>query len=838
MMKQVMSLDGKWSLTWRAPDGEPSQDFLEAPVGPWQARVPGEVHWDLLQAESIADPFFGTNADHCQWMDAVDWWYERTFALPEYAVGHQIELFFEGLDTTADVWLNGHHVGHHNNMFVPYVIDVSPFVVEGENRLSVRLDCGLRAVADKSVEPYNKMPTVGDLSLPRMWVRKAQFTFGWDWAPPRLLTCGIWRPVHLTIHDAVAIREPCLRARLVEGDSAIVDVTADLDNLTLDPIDVTIEVGLVGEACHKRTIDRTLAPGQNFETIALTLQEPRLWWPRPVGEPYLYQSYVQVSHRGGQILDRYEAPYGIREVVLDQSPQPEGKRSFTFVVNGVPVFASGANWAPADSLLPRMVSEKYETLIEMALDQNVNCLRIWGGGMYEDPLFYDLCDRYGIMVWQDFMFACCYYPDDDEEFCREIQRESEIIVKQLRNHPCLVLWCGNNENQWLHQERQREGNAADRMYGENLYDVILPEVCRRLDPERPYWPSSPYGGEDSNSPDIGDRHLWNVGDPPLAAEERVRFSDYAEDRGRFISEFGVLSATPLETLREFLPEQDLDPTSASWKYHQNWFDMGAVEAALRLYWRDPSLLALDEYVIMSQVIQAEALKFALEHCRRRKYACSGALYWMLADCWGTSTSWATIDYYLRPKPSYYYVKRAFAPVLLSFAEEEDSLGVWLTNDTLEPHSGQLRLVDVNLRTGACDEWCIDARIEANASKEVTRYSLQEIPPSERSGHAFHAQFSSTRRVMSRSRHLLVGFHLSDLLMPDVHLTHKVEALGNSDYVLKVSSDRYAWMVHLDAGPEVWLEDNYFDLLPGEERRIRLRGEPFQLAELRVLHRAP
>jgi beta-mannosidase len=473
----------------------------------------------------------------------------------------------------------------------------------------------------------------------------------------------------------------------------------------------------------------------------------------------------------------------------------------------------------------------------MAVEQNVNCLRIWGGGVYEDPLFYDLCDRHGIMVWQDFMFACCYYPDDDDDFCREIQREAEIIVKQLRNHPSLVLWCGNNENQWLHQERQREGNAADRMYGEILYNLILPEVCRRLDPQRPYWPSSPYGGEDPNSPDTGDRHMWNVGDPPLAAEERVRFSDYAEDSGRFISEFGVLSATPLETLKEFLPEEDLDPASEAWKFHQNWFDMGAVDAALRIYWKDPSLLTLGEYAIMSQVIQAEALKFALEHCRRRKFACSGALYWMLADCWGTSTSWATIDYYLRPKPSYYFVKRAFAPVLLSFVEEEDSLAVWLTNDTLRARSGLVRLVDVNLQTGACHELRVEARIEANASREVTRYSLRDIPPNERNYHAFHGQFSSARRVLSRNRHLLVGFQLSDLPMPDARLTSKIETLDSTDHILSVSSDQYAWVVRLDVGPEVWVEDNYFDLLPGEERRIRLKGEPVKIAEMRagVLH---
>ena len=799
----------------------------------------GVVKWFFPRAGAIDDPLFGTNADRCQWMEIVDWWYERTFDLAEDALGHRIELCFEGLDTTADVWLNDHHVGQHNNMFVPYVIDVSRFIVKGENRLSVRLDCGLRAVADKSVEPYNKMPTVGNLSLPRMWARKAQFSFGWDWAPPRLLTCGIWRPVRLTIYDKVAIREPYVRARLGNGKAAVVEIAAILDNLTPTPIDVTFEVGLIGEECHALRVDCTLAPGENIESLALTLEDPQLWWPRPIGEPYLYQSYIQVSCHEDQVLDRYQAPYGIREIVLDQSPQPGGKHSFTFVVNGVRVFASGANWVPADSLLPRAVPDRYERLIEMAVDQNVNCLRVWGGGVYEDPLFYDLCDRHGIMVWQDFMFACCYYPDDDEGFRREIQREAEIVVKQLRNHACIVLWCGNNENQWLHEERQREGKAADRMYGEYLYNVILPEVCSRLDPQRPYWPGSPYGGEDSNSPDVGDRHLWNVGDPPLAAEERVRFSNYAEDRGRFISEFGVLSVTPLETLRRFLPEQDLDPASDGWKYHQNWFDMGAVEVALRLYWKDPSLLALDEYAFMSQVIQAEALKLALEHCRRRKFDCSGALYWMLADCWGTSTSWATIDYYLTPKPSYYYVKRAFAPVLLSFVDEEDSISAWLTNDSPQPVSGHLRVFSVNMQTGACHEWRADASIEANASHEVARYTLQDIPPNDRSSYVFHGQFSSASGVLSRNRHLLAGFHLSDLPMPDVHLTYEIEFLGSTNHVLRVSADQYAWMVYLNAGSDVWLEDNYFDLLPGKERRIRLRGELFQIAKLRaaVLHEA-
>jgi len=832
-MRKRLSLDGVWDLHWQSPQDRPLSPDHETPKGPWKARVPGEIHCDLLRVGAIPDPLYGKNADELRWMDEVDWWYERAFeASPEMLVS-KCELLFEGLDTTATIWLNGECVGNHNNMFIPYRIDVSRFLKAGTNQLAVRLNCGLHAASSKPVEPYNRMPTVGDPNLPRMWIRKAQYSFGWDWAPPRLLTCGIWRPVLLEIYDRVALREPYLRTKLLEDGSAIIHCSAVLENLTPNPMNVSFQASLLGEDRHGVQETLIISPGSNPFQVAIHITDPNLWWPHNLGEPYLYIGSLQVLSEENEILDQFELPFGLREVILDQSVQSDGKPGFTFLINGVPTYAYGANWAPGDSLLPRMVPEKYHQLIQMAFDQGINCLRIWGGGIYEDPFFYALCDQYGIMVWQDFMFACCYYPDDDDDFCAEIRHEAETILKQLRNHASIIVWCGNNENQWLHQARQREGRAADRLYGEKLYDVILPQICRELDPSRPYWPSSPYGGEEPNSPDVGDRHLWNVGDPPLPADKRVVFSDYAHDTGRFVSEFGILSATSVETLKSFIPPEEMSPHSDTWRYHQNWFDGGAVEAALGLYWKDPQELPLEEYVLASQILQAEALGFALRQLRRRKFQCSGALYWMLADCWGTSTSWSTIDYQLRKKPSFYSVKRAFTPLLICLVEEGNELVAWLVNDTKADSFGEVELISLDLQTSMAKVEQVKAVIESNRARSIIHYPLAMVNQEDKGRYVIHARYRQGNQVISDDRYSSVGFRFSDLLFPEARIEYQLIKREDESHVLTIKTDQYVWIVCIDADPLVWLEDNYFSLLPGEEREIRLKGKDGHVSMIRI-----
>ena len=478
----------------------------------------------------------------------------------------------------------------------------------------------------------------------------------------------------------------------------------------------------------------------------LRIAQPDLWWPVPLGGQPLYDVTAVLSARRRE-LDRRAFRYGLREVALIQEPLggDEGT-SFIIAVNGQKVFCKGADWVPADSIVARVTPAKYRALVSAAAEANFNMFRVWGGGIFEDDAFYQLCDEHGILVWQDFLYACAYYPDDDADFVAESRREAEAALRRLRNYACIALWCGNNENQWIHYQR---GKDVARCYGERIYDEVLPDVCRRLDPTRPYWPSSPYGGPggpggdgrpDPNSEMEGDRHHWFVSIIAPTLEQRIDYRLYADDRAKFMSEFGILAPPPLDSLRRYLPPDQIARGSAAWDVHSNRFEKGTNQEALRRYWRPAEELSLEQYVRYSQMIQAEALKFALEHWRRRKFLTAGALFWMYADCWG-EVGWTIIDYYLNRKPSYYAVKRALAHVLVSFQEEGDQVGVWLVNDRLDAVPGELTTGWVNLRTGDVVSDVVECEAPANAAAEVARL---DMPDGDRTGWMAFGRFDSRR----------------------------------------------------------------------------------------------
>jgi beta-mannosidase len=813
---QRIDLNGIWALRYCDPgegerlgwpEGAGDKEFVAA-------RVPGDVHVDLAEAGVIEEPLHGRNARDCAWMEGKDWWYAREFEVPSSSLGERVELHFAGLDTTADVWVNGRHVGAHDNMFVPIVLDVTGVVREGPNLVVVRVDVGLRTAEGRPVGKYGAMGTSAS-DTPRMWIRKAQFTFRWDWAP-RLLTCGIWRGVELRSYDRVALRDVCLRTSLRPGGEARVEALLEVENLTDVETPTQASVFLSGHGEYTAELQATLQPGLQTLTAEIDVTEPALWWPAPLGEPNLYDCRVVVKAHG-QILGQKTFRYGLREVELIREPLPEEGESFTLVINGQKVYCKGADWVPADSLMARVSPAKYRELVRLASEANFNMFRIWGGGVYEDPYFYQLCDEFGILVWQDFMYACSYYPDDDPGFVAGARRESELAVRRLRNHACIALWCGNNENQWIHYRVGQTGTPADRCYGEVIYDEVLPEVCARLDPTRPYWPSSPYGGQDPNSEELGNRHAWEVNIINPVLEDQVNYANYAADRGKFISEFGILAPPVLETLQEYLPPTELHRGSPAWEFHNNEFEKGTIQTALERYWRPAEELGLPEYALYAQLIQAEALKFALEHWRRRKFATSGTLFWMYSDCWG-AIGWTIVDYYLRKKPSYYFVRRAFEPILASIQQGDNRLSFWLSNDTLQDTRGTLEYGLVDLRTSETREQTSEAKVAANSSVRVAELDISQLAPDEVGRWAAYCRFIAGGQVVSRNRWFLTGFYLNALDMPKAHLAQRLDGEA-----LVLKADSFAWQVQIATPAGVEAEDNHFDLLPGEERRIRLRG---------------
>ncbi|MHB0879237.1 MAG: glycoside hydrolase family 2 protein, partial [Anaerolineae bacterium] len=477
-----LSLNGTWSLRYsEAGEGERAgwPNTGVGGDGSYQATVPGDVHLDLARAGVIPEPLFGSNAEECRWMEDKDWWYSTEFALsddflPTSAGSGRVQLSFEGLDTLADIWLNGTYVDSTRNAFIAHSLDVTGLVRPGSNLLVVRLDTGLRWACTQECDRY-RWP--GDATMAeRIWLRRAQYTGGWDWGP-RLLTAGIWRPVALRTDERLALRDVHLITERADDDWAAIRVQYEIDNLSEEDVDATIDLAFGGEGGGRKQLAATLVPGYNLVVDSFHLASPRLWWPNGIGEPYLYQVEATVS-ADGTAYDATTFRYGIRLIELIQQPLAgdEGQ-SFALAVNGRRIYCKGADWVPADSIPANVTAAKYRALVQEAAGANFNMLRVWGGGVYEDDAWWDACDELGILVWQDFMFACSAIPDDVPAFAEQIDREGRFVVRRLRNRASLALWCGNNENQWL------AGRAAPHTLacGRRTYHEILATICAQLD---------------------------------------------------------------------------------------------------------------------------------------------------------------------------------------------------------------------------------------------------------------------------------------------------------------------------------------------------------------------
>lgn len=821
-----VSLDGLWALE-SFPYGEGLKhnahrpDYV--PRNAILASVPGEVHLDLLRARLIEEPLFGENAKRCQWVEEKEWWYRREFEVPEELRSLPAELVFESIDTDCDVYLNGEHIAHHENMFVPLVLNVSGKLAK-YNTLVVRVDAGVKRIENKPFIPYPAGSPEQDYR--RVWARKAQFTFAWDWAP-RLVNVGIPRSVYLRFFEGFVLRDVFLQGRIQGKHAAKVTISGQVENFSRDfacEPRLTLRLLLFEEEGKKLVAVKDVAlrayPGLTNFSLSLDLSPARLWWPNGFGEPHLYKVVLLLLGEDGQELDRFEKLWGIREITLRQEPLPgdEGE-SFILVVNGEPVFCKGADWVPADSLIPRVTKEKYAKLIDEAKNAHFNMLRVWGGGIYEDPFFYEHCARCGIMIWQDFMFACAYYPKDPA-FLREVEREIETVVKNLRNETSIVLWCGNNELQWLHERNKMISRRTDLEFPDyEIYHVIMPQIVKNLDPTRPFWPSSPFGGKDPNSEFEGDRHAWDVSILAEEPKERVNYENYAKDRGKFISEFGVLAPPSLASLKEFIPENELFLDSPSWQFHNNVFERENIRGMLREFVKDPEKLSFAEYLHYAQILQGEALKFALEHWRRRKFLTAGALFWMYSDCWG-AIGWTIIDYYLRRKASYYFVRRALQPVDLSIKKNKDTAEIFVVNDT-QKHCALSVVYGISSFKGTLLLSGSESfLVPPNTAMHVATVPLVSFRGREKDTFLWAVLYEGNDPI-DWERCLFARF--KDCNFP------KASVVGNllekeGVRLLELESNAFAWSVHLDF-PEGFLpEDNYFDLFPGMKRRIRIEGK--------------
>jgi len=816
---QFVSLNGDWKFK-----SESDEKWI-------RAKVPGDVHLDLSENKVIEDPLYANNAEKCRWIEEKIWIYKRNFFVPEGFKKDRVELIFKGLDLDAEILLNGTKIKEHHNAFVPCIVNVTERIKEGDNELIVKLDVGKKRVKDKPVKKY-----YANENRKRIWMRKSAFAFGQDFVP-YLPTCGIWRDVELRSYESVAIRDVFLHSH-IEENKAVLDIDIETENFTPEIMNVDLVLSLREEKEYNLKKTLTLSSGLNKISYKLEVPNPKLWYPQPIGEPYLY-NFTLTIYENNKELDSYFTKYGIREIELIQEPIEEGK-SFIVSINKKKVFCKGANWVPADFIPANVSKEKYKKLIELASKANFNMFRINGGGIYEDPLFYQLCDEYGIMIWQDFMFDGPY-PDDDPEFMQEVEREARTIIRELRNHPSLVLWCGNNESQWMHYKGAWGGRKA-RLYGSVIYDELLPKICKTLDPTRPYWPSSPYGGENFNCEEEGNRHAWQVSLLAKDPYKRVNYKCYAVDKGKFITEFGYLSPPVKESLLEFTPQEELYINSPTWKYHNNFLENGNImktalerlfpdqeklssekygnmmKTALERFFIPQEKLSLEEYIVSSQMLQAEALKFALEHWRRRMFDTAGALFWMFSDCWGTTGGWPIVDYYLRLKPSYFYVKRAFEPVHISL-KEASSIEVWITNDTYNTYPVD---IEYGIKTFDGEELIKEYKQEklpVGRARIIDKINTTGISQKQRSRVFCYAKVYSKNKLISQNRYFLVDF--KNLEIPKPKLKTVLKKLSESAYKLKLSSENFVWMVNIQLPGGILVNDDYFDIFPGENYEVTI-----------------
>lgn len=800
-----------WELLDAEPGDDPSPDADWLPV-----TAPGDVYQALVAAGRLAHPFQGRGEAEAAWVRDRVWWWRAEFEAPASAPGEMVELVFDGLDTFAEVFLDGVSLGRADNMFVVWTFDLTGRVTPGQShRLTVRFDPPALA-CDRGPTPVWSAFTDRISRSKRNLMRKAQFGWGWDWGPD-LPTVGVWKPARIEVRPCAVIADLRFATLSVSDEIAQARIEVAVEG---SADDATLEIVLSdpdGAVVLRHRGDAAST------TLPVAVEAPRLWWTADLGDQPFYRLTVRLTE-GGRILDETARRVGLRTIAIDQSPDPDepGATFFRFVLNGRPIFAKGACWVPSTSFVADVDAPAYRRLIDQAVAANMNMIRVWGGGVYEPDLFHDLCDEKGVLVWQDFMFACAHYPEDDA-FVALVSTEIEQQVRRLRHHPSLAVWCGNNESQAMHRINNDKAGEDGLLSGALLYEHIMPDLLARLDPGTPYWPGSPGGGPNPNSMRGGDVHDWTVwhGVPPIPDDamigdfgttpEAVAWTRYAEDLSRFVSEFGLQAAPALATLERWMDPADLTPDSEGFLAR---IKDEARKADLMMAPVTGLPTTLRDYVDFTQWCQAEGLKFGMEHFRRRSPHCSGALIWQFNDCW-PCVSWSLIDWDGVEKASFHAVRRAFAPVLASFREADDGqVELWITNDTREAVRGE---VVVSLET-------LDGEVLEQAAVAFDAPSSSHAVPwrgatTDRADVVLRAR--STSGAFSAARHLFVPIARLALRSGARPIT-KIVRLGPTELRVDLGADTWLAFVHITSSrPDLRFSDNHFDLAAGETRSIRV-----------------
>ena len=809
LQKQIVPLNSGWEFR-QLPGGAAAENTVWRP-----AQVPGSVHLDLLHNNLIPDPYYRDNEAKLQWIEDADWEYRTTIqAPPDLLARKNIDLVFEGLDAYAEVYLNDKLILTADNMFREWRVPVKSLLKPGANQLHIVFPSPIKAAAKiAATDKWREQTHVAE----KTYLRKAAFEYGWDWGP-RFVTSGIWRPARLEAWDA---------ARISNLHIAQLDVTAKVAHLSAQ-----VEVTATEDATAKVTLDFThagkkvelsrsvaLHPGLNHVDLPIEISSPQLWFPAGYGAQPLYQFNAQL-HVGNRAEDQTSARTGLRSIVLRRDLDQWG-RSFEFIINGIPVFGKGADVIPFDSFPTRVTSEQYRRILQSARDANMNMIRHWGGGYYETQDFYDLCDELGIMVWQDFMFGNDWQPGT-YAFKQNVELEAEFQVRRLRDHPSIIIWCGNNETEEaIHWGGRDQLPPAVRyqMWQDYLtvFSGILARTVNRLAPETPYWPSSPSSDYEETSPSFqsGDFHDWSVW------HGRVPFSEYEKHFPRFMTEYGFQSFPEMRTVEAFTQPEDRTSifTPVMLAHQKNNEGNSIIHDYMLKYYSEPR--DFPSFLYASQVLQAEGIKVGAEHLRRIRPRSMGSIYWQLNDCWPVA-SWSSIDYFGRWKALQYYARRFYSPLLVSPHVEDGNFNVYVISDKTAPTAARLRLRLFTLAGKSLSDSTQEIQVPELSSKIYIQRPLAEFVNADGADAAnifAVADLLVDGKTVSSNVLYFVPAKLVTLPPPQISVDL---AKSGDGYRLRLSSTALARSVYisfgsLDASPS----DNYFDLIPGQPVEITI-----------------
>ena len=817
----TLELDSKWEF--QSEKGEP---FMPA-------SVPGTVHLDLLENGKIDDPFFRLNEHELQWIDKLDWNYRTTFNINDSQFNYDnIELDFLGLDTYADIFLNDHLIYSSDNMFVGKKIEVKQKIIRGENNLLIKF----KSPIDVGIEKYdnlgyelpdnaNDLSEIGEVIGNKkvgVFSRKAPYSFGWDWGP-RLVTSGIWRSINVNFWSNFKINDLYFKQNIV-GDKAFVEANVEVLSL-IENKNVVAEISVDDKKIFKDFV--YLEKGTNKFTIPFTIEDIERWWPNGMGNQKLYDIRIKISNENYSIDS--SKSIGFRTIELITENDSIGN-NFFFKVNGIPTFMKGVNYIPQDVFLPRVKDSDYQKILSAAVDANMNMIRVWGGGVYEDDIFYELCDKYGLLVWQDFMFACAMYPGNDS-FLRSVEEEAIYNVKRIRNHPSLALWCGNNEvlsawENWgwkkgiVENQSQEIADTIFKAY-DQIFHKILPKVIQEYDPATDYWSSSPSSSTGvTESLTSGDAHYWGVwwGKEP--------FSTYEEKIPRFMSEFGFQSFPEFSSVEKYTNESDYNIYSDVMKSHQrSSIGNSTIEEYMLRDYNVPD--SFEHFLYVSQLLQAEGISLGMEAQRRNRDICMGSLYWQLNDCWPVA-SWSSIDYYGKWKALHYQTKKSFEESILSFHKNNNEIAIYFVTDKLhsEKYKYNFQLRDFSGKI--YNSWKGEFHSNPNNSKIIHNIDLASISiDNEYFNDKFIFAYVTLNDIII-SEKIKYLTPLKNLKLTQPKFQYEVDIVDNF-YEIKLISKNLIKNLFIASMLEYNFSDNYFDLIPNKEKVIRINRDNFSSA---------